>query len=120
MRRSAVLVPILFLAACGHAGAGTRTAAETETVRDYEVGVCGHGYAIANIGGRNQNGEFVHTPNFRLTGGTRPCGIHPGWWFRPNQVLEINARGTNGEWRRLFRTIAKCTYGGAGRRWCAI
>ena len=84
-RRAALLVPLLLLSACAHVGARTAAATGTDTPRNYEVGVCGRGLAIANIGGRNQDGEFTHTPNLRLTGGKRSCGIQPRWWFRPGR-----------------------------------
>ncbi len=122
MRRSAIIPAILILAGCGAPVTSAAHAARTAP-GTYEAGVCTkpgpNPYVVVNVGGRNQNGEFVHTPNLRPTGHARLCAIQPGWWFQPDQTLEINARAANGEWQRLFRDFSRCRPAGA-RRWCDI
>ncbi|GLY80391.1 hypothetical protein [Actinoallomurus iriomotensis] len=81
--------------------------------RNYEAEICsdGGGYdlALVNVGGYNQNNNFVHTPNFRLTSVGHGCNYKVNWWFKPNQTIEINAR-MYGEttWHRFYRNFAHC------------
>ena len=80
MRRSLVIPAILVLAGCStpatSAARAARTTSAAHAGHRHEAGVCTApgGFVVANVGGRDQDGRFVHTPNFRLTGGARRCG----------------------------------------------
>lgn len=91
------------------ATAGPTTAAAQ---RNYEVEVCssGGGYdgATANVAAYNQDNKYTHTPNFRISDDSLGCGYQPHYWFKPNQVVTINARMLEGDWRRYYRNLAKC------------
>ncbi|REK86535.1 hypothetical protein DY245_31875 [Streptomyces inhibens] len=82
------------------------TPAANAAERNYEVVVCdidGY-YSTANVGGYNQNNQYVHTPNLSL--GAK-CGHQPHWWFKPNRTVEINVKdGVTGDWARHFRELS--------------
>ncbi|MFF3907784.1 hypothetical protein ACFYZJ_17685 [Streptomyces sp. NPDC001848] len=74
--------------------------------RNYEVVICSEDGGLegpVNVGGWNQNNQYVHTPNFMLYD-TGTCGHQPHWWFKPNQTVEINVK-INRDWTRYFRNL---------------
>jgi hypothetical protein len=104
---------IALIAAATVAGLGLLGPAANAAERNYEAEICsdGGGYDLGtvNVGGYNQDGEFVHTPNFQLGSSGPGCNYKSNWWFKPDQSIEINAR-LYGEttWHRYYRNFAKC------------
>jgi hypothetical protein len=113
------------------APAGASAAAE----RNYQAWICvkdsrGKSFTKANAGGYNQNGKYVHTPNFALShdyqDGSDPYLIHCGqknrWWFKPNQTIEINVYNTRGDrWERHYRKFKEqCHLADRSTRGCTI
>ncbi|MEV7123176.1 hypothetical protein [Kitasatospora griseola] len=82
--------------------------------RNYQAWICsknsyGKDFTKANVGGYNQNGKYVHTPNFALSDeyeGDIHCGQQDRWWFKPNQTLQINVFNSRSDrWERVYRNF---------------
>ncbi|MEV7960429.1 hypothetical protein ACFVZR_34415 [Streptomyces sp. NPDC058316] len=105
--------------------AGTAAMAPTASAaeRNYEVVVCTDGayyYSTANVGGYNQNNQYVHTPNFQLND-LGYCGHQPRWWFKPNQSVEINVKNNGtGDWDRYYIKMSNCRAINTSQRACDL
>ncbi|WP_413804550.1 hypothetical protein [Streptomyces sp. OE57] len=88
--------------------------------RNYEAVICdntddGNYYTKGNVGGYNQNNQFVHTPNFVIG----PCGYQPNWWFKPNQKIEVNLYiAERHTWVRKYPKFSSCELIGNSQRVC--
>jgi hypothetical protein len=108
---NSVRVGIAVAALC--TGLVTTTGSAQGAERNYEAYVCAKntrtGYLYANVGGYNQHGKYVHTPNFGLYDEWPDdvvCGEQSNWWFKPRQTLTINAYNTRThKWVRFYKNF---------------
>ncbi|MFG2863632.1 hypothetical protein [Streptomyces sioyaensis] len=103
------VLTVAALSGPAYAQPATPSAATPRAVENVQVWVCDWtvdgpdypaNYTKANVGGWNQNNQYVHTPNFRLDASPH-CNVQLNWWFHGTVTINAYQAG-KGTWKRYY------------------